>query len=76
MAQRASQGGHDVPTDKLNSRFPRILANLKAALRGLPNVLVYDNSNLADPYRLLVAVRNGKRVFEAQDLPPWARRAV
>ena len=38
VAMRVSQGGHDVPTEKLLQRFPRILENLKAALRDLPNV--------------------------------------
>jgi len=47
VAMRVSQGGHDVPTDKLKSRFPRTLANLKGAIRTLPHVLVFDNSNLA-----------------------------
>ena len=32
VAMRVSQGGHDVPTEKLVQRFPRILANLKAAI--------------------------------------------
>ena len=36
VAMRVSQGGHDVPTEKLKSRFPRTLRNLKAAIGGLP----------------------------------------
>ena len=32
VAMRVSQGGHDVPSEKLASRFPRTLANLKAAI--------------------------------------------
>jgi len=35
---RVSQGGHDVPLEKLITRFPRTLANLKAALQALPRV--------------------------------------
>ena len=31
VAMRVSQGGHDVPTEKLKSRFPRTMTNLKAA---------------------------------------------
>ena len=33
VAMRVSQGGHDVPTEKLLTRYPRTLANLKAAIR-------------------------------------------
>jgi len=28
---RVSQGGHDVPPEKLASRFPRSIANLKSS---------------------------------------------
>lgn len=52
VSMRVSQGGHDVPPDKLASRFPRTLANLAKAVRVLPHVLVFDNDDLARPYRL------------------------
>src|SRR3990167_4622076 len=31
VAMRVSQGGHDVPTEKIMARYPRTLANLAAA---------------------------------------------
>ena len=34
VAMRVSQGGHDVPPDKLKDRFPRTMANLRTAARG------------------------------------------
>jgi predicted ABC-type ATPase len=43
VAMRVSQGGHDVPDDKLRSRFSRSLVNLQAAIAQLPHVLIYDN---------------------------------
>ena len=42
VAMRVTQGGHDVPTEKLASRFPRTLADLMAAVQELPCVLVFD----------------------------------
>ncbi|HEY3997436.1 MAG TPA: zeta toxin family protein, partial [Candidatus Xenobia bacterium] len=39
---RVSQGGHDVPADKLEARFPRTLKNLRRSVVELPYVLVYD----------------------------------
>ena len=53
VAMRVSQGGHDVPREKLVSRFPRTIANLKAAIDELPHVLIYDNDDLSTPYRLV-----------------------
>ena len=44
VAMRVSRGGHDVPDDKLRSRYPRTLENLRAAIVCLPHVLIYDNS--------------------------------
>src|SRR5437762_1148462 len=43
VAMRVSQGGHDVPPDKLLARYPRTLANLKSAIHELPYVLIFDN---------------------------------
>ena len=51
VAMRVSQGGHDVPTEKLKSRFPQTVANLKASLAALPLVYVFDNSDLRRPFR-------------------------
>jgi len=72
VAMRVSQGGHDVPTDKLMSRFPRTLANLRAALRELPHVLVFDNSDLACPFRRVAEVEGGRCVQHAA-VPHWLR---
>jgi predicted ABC-type ATPase len=52
VAMRVSQGGHNVPDEKLAARYPRSLENLAHALRQLPLVYIFDNSNLADPFRL------------------------
>ena len=63
VSMRVSQGGHNVPDEKLLARFDRTRANLDRAIKRLPHVLVYDNSDLADPYRLVASYRNGIRVF-------------
>ena len=49
VAMRMSQGGHYVPPDKLIIRFPRTVANLKAAIQPLPMVLIFDNDVLLWP---------------------------
>lgn len=73
---RVSQGGHDVPEEKLSSRFPRTLANLRAAVRELPCVVILDNGDLATPFRR-VAVFQGGRLEESVDpLPGWLRPVV
>lgn len=71
VAMRVSQGGHDVPTAKLAARFPRILNNLKLAIRELPCVFVFDNDNLRTPFQLAAIFQNGQKVFLARSIPSW-----
>ena len=71
VAMRVSQGGHDVPAEKLKSRFPRTLRNLKAAIGTLPLVYIFDNSNLSRPFRKVGVFRNGRPVHELEDAPDW-----
>jgi predicted ABC-type ATPase len=76
IAMRISQGGHDVPTEKLVSRFPRTLANLKQALRELPNVFVFDNDDLRTPFRSVAIFRNGRPLLLKQPVPEWLKHAL
>lgn len=76
VAMRVSQGGHDVPTEKLIARFPRTMANLKAALRKVPSVWVFDNDDLRTPFRLAAVFEKGKPVKLNKPVPKWLRALV
>jgi predicted ABC-type ATPase len=71
VAMRVSQGEHDVPTEKLKSRFPRTLQNLKAAIQALPIVYVFDNSDLNVPFHEVAVFRKGQWISKPQSIPPW-----
>ena len=71
VAMRVSQGGHDVPTEKLVARFPRTLANLKIALRELPHVWIFDNDDLRTPFRQAAVFENGQRIALNEPVPEW-----
>ncbi len=71
VAMRVSQGGHDVPSEKLVSRYPRTLANLKTALRELPHVLVFDSDDLRTPFRRVAVFEAGRSVWTVKPLPNW-----
>jgi predicted ABC-type ATPase len=71
VAMRVLQGGHDVPTEKLRERYPRTLRNLARAVRGLPHVLVFDNSDLARPFRKVAEFAEGAPVALARPIPAW-----
>jgi predicted ABC-type ATPase len=76
VAMRVSQGGHDVPADKLIARFPRTLVNLKAAIRELPCVLVFDNGDLRHPFRHVAVFAEGRALLMKQPVPAWLQPAL
>jgi len=73
VAMRVMQGGHDVPPEKLAARFPRTMQNLRRAIQRLPHVLVFDNSDLAHPFRRVAESRDGKLLpgSASEPIPRW-----
>jgi predicted ABC-type ATPase len=73
VAMRVTQGGHDVPAEKLHARFPRTIANLSAAIRKLPHILLFDNSDLSRPLRQVAQFEQGRLVQSTEPPPEWVR---
>jgi predicted ABC-type ATPase len=73
---RVMQGGHDVPRQKLIARYPRILKNLKVAIRELPHVWIFDNDKIEDPFRLAAVCDAGRIVRVEKPVPIWLRTAL
>lgn len=71
VGMRVSQGGHNVPIEKLRSRHARTLANLKLAIRCLPQVRIFDNSDLSKPYEHVATFVNGTPQFSLFMLSEW-----
>ncbi|TDI40623.1 MAG: hypothetical protein E2P02_16595 [Acidobacteria bacterium] len=76
VAMRVSQGGHDVPSDKLQSRFARTIDNLRLAIQRLPHVLVYDNDDLSNPYQQVAVFEQGRLMTSKEPLPDWLEPLV
>lgn len=76
VAMRVSQGGHNVPPDKLLARFPRTLANLKSAIRELPHVWVFDNDDLRTPFRRVAVFEQGQLTLHQTPLPRWLAKLI
>ena len=75
--QRVAIGGHDVPRERLASRFERSLKNLEQAIRFVPTVELYDNSSVEEPYRHVATFKAGSLTSAARSpVPRWARRLV
>ena len=52
IMERVEAGGHDVPDEKIVTRFPRTFANLRQALTFVDQAFLFDNSSADQPYRL------------------------
>jgi predicted ABC-type ATPase len=75
--QRVLRGGHDVPRDRIASRYTRSLANLNQAIAFVPSVKLYDNSSADDPFQHVATFHDGALTFRMKGrLPMWTRGIV
>ena len=72
VERRYAQGGHDVPPEKIASRYLRSLSNVKPALPYLSRAFFFDNSGAEMRY---IASYSSETGFEFQiaqsELPAW-----
>ena len=73
VRQRVQHGGHDVPDEKLHARFPRTLANLRAAIPIVDEAFLFDNSSYDTPYRVVAVYQRGQIVSRHPPLSLWTR---
>lgn len=71
VQKRVSEGGHDVPEDKIKSRYVRSMENLPLLADRSDELYVFDNSS-ARP-SLALSLINGES-FIVADAPDWVRR--
>lgn len=70
VKQRAAQGGHDVPTSKIKSRWARTHTNLQKAIELADRFRIFDTSQ---GHTLEVARSRGNRQYTVLSvLPGWA----
>ncbi len=72
VENRVRHGGHDVPHDRIESRYYRSLANLPAALLVAHEATIFDNSSSTEPMRP-VAEWNGREISHQMPLGTWPR---
>lgn len=75
VSQRVrDERGHDVPDDRLESRYPRTLENLRRARAAVDVALVLDNSSPRMPYAFVALWIDGVPVRHVEPLPDWYPR--
>ncbi|WP_428354700.1 zeta toxin family protein [Methyloprofundus sp.] len=73
VAQRVSEGGHTVPEDKVSSRIPRTLQNIKQTLALCNRVYLLNNSSFDSPFQQIAEIQNGQITIQVDLLPEWAK---
>lgn len=74
VADRVALGGHAVPVDAIDRRYPASLANLPLAAELAHRVYLLDNSSTRR--RLLFIRDEGRARYVARDLPMWCRDTI
>ena len=76
VAQRVSDGGHNVPAEKVISRIPRTLRHVHSVLPLVDMAQFYDNSSSTEPYRSVARLEHGVLTHVADPLPEWAEEML
>lgn len=77
VEKRVAEGGHDVPRDRLESRFVRSLDNLREAITFVTTIEVFDNSLDDTPYRKVATFHAGELTWRMRGaIPGWCRELV
>jgi predicted ABC-type ATPase len=70
VAERVSRGGHEVPEEKIRSRYARLLKLVVDARAVADRSTFYDNSIAKKPFRVIATYQRGRLVGKA-DWPAW-----
>ena len=78
VAQRVTEGGHDVPSERILARYPRTLQHLQQAVPLANLALLYDTSGtgrhgVSGP-KLVARCRDGQWHWQVQRPPAWAKK--
>ncbi len=74
---RVRQGGHDVPVDKIISRYARSLDLLLDAIRASHRAYLFDNSQTGGEHLWIAEITGGHDMeILTPTMPSWFQRAV
>ncbi|MEE4240348.1 MAG: AAA family ATPase [Desulfopila sp.] len=69
--QRTLEGGHDVPADKIRSRIPKTMNNIKTTLPLVDEAWILDNSSGQNRFQQVIIIRQGCWERKVELLPDW-----
>ncbi len=72
--ERVSEGGHNVPEEKIRARYTRSEALIRQAVLISDIAHIYDNSNLNQPPERVMTFTKGRPGYVFEFLPQWVLR--
>jgi predicted ABC-type ATPase len=76
VEDRVNAGLHAIPQDKILARYHLALRRLPDAIRVANHVRIIDNSSVADPFRPVLEIDEGRLVVISEALPAWVQGAL
>jgi predicted ABC-type ATPase len=77
VSNRVREGGHDVPIEKILSRYPRTLANLAKALPLADFAFLYDSQDVAlGGLQHIATCKKGVLIEGVEGFPMWAKTVL
>ena len=73
VQERAKEGGHPVPENKVRERFVRNAPLIRTAVLMADRAAVYDGSGLNEPPGLLLRFERGRIEYRQDVLPAWCQ---
>ena len=69
---RVQTGGHDVPLDKIQSRYYKSLKNIPALIALCDRIRIIDNTN--EPFMIFIKDSNGREIISKNEY--WSRKKI
>lgn len=73
ISQRIYEGGHFVPDDKVETRIPRTLENIKTAIQLVDEAYLLDNSDYEQPFQQVAIIKDHSVEFKQDVIPDWVK---
>lgn len=71
VKQRVSEGGHDVPEEKIEARISKTHDNIAVAVDLCDYVYLFDNSSYELPFQRVATREESNIIYYQNDIPDW-----
>lgn len=74
IAERVSKGGHNIPKDQVERRYPKTFKNLINISSNLDQIVILDNSS--KNYKNILNVKRGHIKYKNPNIPEYLQKTV